>query len=77
MAAYIFWGKNTERILHAFTLTQYNNKKELVTKISKNHATNDITDMSGHVVDPSFCIKKQEFQEPDKKGGVQKINLDA
>ena len=36
-----------------------------------------ITDMSGHVVDPSFCIKKQEIQEPDKKGGAQKISLAA
>ena len=32
-----------------------------------------ITDMSGHVVDPSFCIKKQEILEPAEKGGAQKI----
>ena len=36
----IFWEKNTEKI-HAFSLTQHNNKKEWVTKISKNHATNN------------------------------------
>ena len=36
-----------------------------------------ITDMSGHVVDPSFCIKKQEILEAAEKGGAQKINLAA